>query len=88
MMQTLYTCYLGTIERFGEYILTRSVSVTCMAVPEINMREEGELVAGFKLRSYFFAKLTHPVLHTSGQTLLKCITKQTLITIYDVVQEL
>ena len=78
MVLTLYTCYSGTIERSGEYNYAICIGYMygCPRTTIENMREEGELVAGMGAVVVFFAKLIHPVLHTSGQTLLKCITKQ------------
>ena len=61
----LNTCYTGTVERFGEYILEQSVLVR--ALPELIVDEAG-------WRSNFIAKL-RPRFVFSGQTMLKCIFK-------------
>ena len=63
-------------ERFGGYTLEQSVLVR--AVPEFIV-EAGCGCQIFQQRS---------VLHTRGQMMLKCISKQNLIIIYHVDQEI
>ena len=63
-------------EKFGGYILEQSVLVR--AIPEFIVE------AGCSCRIF----QQRPVLHTSGQIMLKCMSKQNLSTIYRVVKEL
>ena len=62
-------------ERFGGYILEQSVLLR--AVTEFIVE------AGFTCRIF----QQRPVVQTSGQMMLKCISMQNFITIYNVVQE-
>ena len=77
--------YMHDLE-IGEYILEQSVSVG--AIPGLIVGGGG---GGGRGRQSNFSAKQRPVLYTSGQTMLKCISKQNLIKIYyvhDVVQEL
>ena len=71
--------YTRTVERFGECILEQSVSVR--AVPELIVGVVVGRGGSGGGCSRMFRQNFVPVLHTSGQTMLKCMRKQNLIKI-------
>ena len=68
------------VEMFGEYMLEQSASAR--AVPEITVGEAGRLCGRRRRRSNVV-----PLLHTIGQTMLRCIRMLDLIKMYYSVQE-
>ena len=70
-ISNLNTCYTGTVEIIGEYILEQSVSVR--AVPKLILGEAGV--------SPIFRQCLVLVLHISGQTVVKCIGRQCLFVV-------
>lgn len=75
--KTLNACYAGMAESIAGYILEQTVKVN-------NNKFMWRVDTAVKL----FLQKFDLVLHTCGQTMLKCISKQILIKIYHVVQEL
>ena len=72
--------HTGTVEVLEQSVLVR-------VVPELNVGE-AEAIVGEARAECEFRQRSVPVLHTSSQKLLNCISKQDLINIYHANQEL